>query len=54
MIRFECYDYDGDGTTDYIGFFTTTVSRFVMADSEFLLVNPRKQTKLKYVDMFKK
>lgn len=47
-IRFECYDYDSDGTTDYIGYFATTLSKFATSNAEFLLTNPRKKTKLKY------
>lgn len=53
-IRFECYDYDSDGTTDYIGYFATTLSKFATANAEFLLTNPRKKTKLKYEKRVKK
>ncbi|RXM33545.1 Copine-2 [Acipenser ruthenus] len=50
-IKIMCYDYDNDGGHDFIGEFTTTVSKMCEAQNtteiEFECINPKKQKKKK-------
>lgn len=45
VLRFEVFDYDNDGTTDYIGYFECTLSRLATTNAEFEIINPRKRRK---------
>uniref|UniRef100_A0A4W5PDK9 Copine-2 n=1 Tax=Hucho hucho TaxID=62062 RepID=A0A4W5PDK9_9TELE len=44
-IKVLCYDYDNDGSHDFIGEFQTTVTK--MSEVEFECINPKKQKKKK-------
>ncbi|MGH0144725.1 UNVERIFIED_CONTAM: hypothetical protein FKN15_011409 [Acipenser sinensis] len=50
-IKIMCYDYDNDGGHDFIGEFTTTVSKMCEVQNtteiEFECINPKKQKKKK-------
>ncbi|MGH0165223.1 UNVERIFIED_CONTAM: hypothetical protein FKN15_048474 [Acipenser sinensis] len=50
-IKIMCYDYDNDGGHDFIGEFTSTVSKMCEAQNtteiEFECINPKKQKKKK-------
>ncbi|KAH9503474.1 Copine-3 [Bulinus truncatus] len=49
-IKIDCYDWDSDGSNDYIGGFTTTLEEMLKASAgelSFPCINPSKQAKKK-------
>nr|XP_011422303.2 copine-3 isoform X2 [Crassostrea gigas] len=52
-IKFDCYDYDSDGSHDFIGAFTTTLEDMESKtqggkEAQYPCINPKKQSKKKY------
>ncbi|XP_061179725.1 copine-3-like [Saccostrea echinata] len=52
-IKFDCYDYDSDGSHDFIGTFTTTLADMESntqggKEASYPCINPKKQSKKKY------
>ncbi|XP_061162370.1 copine-3-like [Saccostrea echinata] len=52
-IKFDCYDYDSDGSHDFIGTFTTTLADMESntqggKQASYPCINPKKQSKKKY------
>ncbi|XP_048765643.2 copine-3-like [Ostrea edulis] len=52
-IKFDCYDYDNDGSHDFIGTFTTTLEDLESKtqggkEAQYPCINPKKQSKKKY------
>ncbi|XP_028399865.1 copine-3-like isoform X2 [Dendronephthya gigantea] len=52
-IKFDCYDWDSDGSDDFIGTFTTTFNEMLKANEREVswpCINPKKQKKKGYND----
>ncbi|KAK2158060.1 hypothetical protein LSH36_178g05059 [Paralvinella palmiformis] len=46
-IKFDCYDWDSDGSHDFIGAFQATVDDLQQPSKHFDLINPKKKAKKK-------